>query len=246
MYGLNACWKMLCMLRRSSAEFIVTMIMAIAVQAGEVSALGDLSLPPGSTQTSLGGRVHLFGLPIDIRVFGIPLPIAQAARTLGERYPMLSDMGLYPRRVVLSGHVVNQFWVMNLESDGPRSTRGSLSVLTETDFPSELTAQQHAAVRQGDTMSSLPWGLTGARLRLQLEQEEPDGRNRTQVWTSTSSMESVSSVIRHGLRNEHWQAETDTPTTSRWRRARSLLQITITAIDGGTGIVLLQHDGAES
>jgi hypothetical protein len=245
MYRLKAYGKARCILRQRSAALVVTMIMVAVAHAGETPALGELSLPSGSTQTSLGGRMRLFDTPIDIRVFGIPLPIAQTARALGERYPSLSDMGLYPQRVVLSGHVANQFWVVNLESDGPRRTRGSLSILTETEFSSESAVQKSTASPRG-VMSSFSWWPAEARLRLQLEQEEGGGRNSTQVWTSTSSVESVRSAIRQGLQQGRWQAETDTPNTSLWRRKHSLLQISITAIDGGTGILLLHHDGAKS
>jgi len=245
MCRFKAFGKVRCNLRRWPAALVATMIVVAVAHAAETSALSELPLPPGSTQTSLGGRMRLFGTPIDIRVFDIPLPIAQAARAVGERYPSLSDIGLYPQRVVLSGHVANQFWVVNFESNGPRHTRGSLSILTETEFPSQSAAQKNTAPNR-ELMSSLSWWPADARLRLRLEQEEGRGRNSTQIWTSTSSAESVWSAIRQGLQQERWQAETDTPNVSLWRREHSLLHISITAIDGGTGILLLHHDGAKS
>ena len=99
-------------------------------------------------------------------------------------------------------------------------------------------------------MFSHAWLPKAARLRLQLEQDEDDGNGRTlqQIWTFTSSIPSTWQTIRHGLQQHHWQLEAETTTTSRWRRERSSLQLTLVEVAEGSGMLLHQHDewGAKS
>ena len=230
---------------RPHHAWVGILLIASAAQAELSSTLGELMLPPGSAQAALGKGMRLFGMPVDIRVFDTPEPVAQVARGFSERYAGLSSLGIYPEHVTLTGQVNGQLWVVSLAPVGPRHTRGSVSVLSSSmagNTATDLSATDEHA------MFSHAWLPKTARLRLQLEQDEDDGNGRTlqQVWTFTSSITSTWQAVRHGLQQHHWQLEAETTTTSRWRRERSSLQLTMVEVAGGSGMLLHQHDEWEA
>lgn len=241
--------RLLCTSFCSQGVLAVMICLALSgsAYADTLSVLDRLVLPPGSAQAALSTRMQLYGVPVDIRVIEIPESVTQTARMLSEQYPGLSDLGVYPGCAVLSGEVADQFWVVTLESAGPRQTRGSISVLSmaATSFATLNPASGVQSYRS--TASPVQaWLPEGARLRLQLDAEEDRGGGHTsqQIWTFPLSVPAAWRVIARGLQQEQWQLEASTPDAGRWVRQRSTLQITITTVDGGSGILLHQHDGS--
>lgn len=224
--------------------FVMAMFIAHIAQADHTIRTGELMLPPGSIQASLGDRMRLFGTPIEIRAFSVPLPVARTARALSKRYPSLFHMAVYPQRVLLSGYVADQFWVLSLDSAGPRATYGTLSIQKETDSARESGVSGNVACPRDSASLLRRWLPAGARLRLQFEQDEPDGRVTQQIWTSAVPVASAWAALRTALRQAHWHAEAVTSVGDRWRRAHCLLHVTIVPVEDGSGILLQQHDGA--
>lgn len=239
--------RLLCPLLCGQGVLAVTTFFALScpVSADTLSVLDRLVLPPGSAQTTLSTRMQLYGVPVDIRVIEIPASVAQSARMLGQQYPGLSDLGVYPGCVVLSGEIADQFWVVMLESAGLRQTRGSISVLNMVGIsPTTLNPVSGAASHRSTASPLRAWLPEGARLRLRLDAEEERGGGHTsqQVWTFPLPVPAAWRAIAHGLQQEQWQLEASTPDAGRWVRQDSTLQITITTVDGGSGILLHQHD----
>jgi len=209
--------------------------LAAPASAGMPFPPGGPDLPPGSVQTPLGRGTRLYGMPVDVRLLDMPVPVSQAISMLAARYPVLSDLGVYAGQAVLSGQAAGRFWVAVLEPAGPRRTRGSLSVLA--------TAAGAGAVRRPG------WLPANARLRLDFDIDD-DGRPSTQqIWTLALPVASAWRVVAEGLRREGWRADpvASDPAKSavgRWARGRTRLQVTIAAADGGSGILLQQQDEA--
>ncbi|CAM3738869.1 hypothetical protein BOTU111922_03175 [Bordetella tumulicola] len=226
---------------------MISLALSDSTYADTLSLLDRLVLPPGSAQAALGTRMQLHGVPVDIRVIEIPESVTQAARMLSEQYPGLSDLSVYPGCAVLSGEVADQFWVVTLEPAGLRQTRGSISVLdmAATSFAT-LNPANGTQSHRSTASPAQSWLPGDARLRLRLDAQEDRGGGHTsqQVWTFPLPVPAAWRAIVRGLQQEQWQLETLTPDAGRWVRQRSTLQITITAVDGGSGILVHQHDGS--
>src|SRR5690606_16092851 len=150
------------------------------------------------------------------------------------------------RRVLLSGYVAGQFWGLSLDSAGPRATYGTLSILKETGSARGSGMPGNVACLQGNASPLHRWLPASARLRLQFEQDEQDGHVTQQIWTSAVPVASARAALRTALQQAQWQAEAVTSVGDRWRRAHCLLHVTIVPVEGGSGILLQQHDGASS
>jgi len=218
---------------RRAGAFACLAVVSLAC-AGAPLAPDSLALPPGSVQTPLGRGMRLYGMPADVRLLDMPVPIAQAIPFLTARYPVLSDLGVYPGLAVLSGHAAGQHWVAALEPAGPRRTRGSLSVLAASG-----DAGVAASRRPG-------WLPANARLRLDFGIDDGDGHTTQQVWTLASPVATARRAIDDGLRRAGWRREaaaSESSAAGHWARGRVRLQITITAAEGGgSGILLQRHD----
>jgi len=201
-----------------------------AAHAGAAPGPASLALPPGSTQAPLGSQMRLYGMPADIRLIEIPLPVAQAAPALARHHPVLSDLGVYPGFVILSGQSAGELWLAVLEAAGPQRTRGSVSVLG-------------AAAANGARLPARPaWLPPEARLRLDFSDADGGGRTVHQVWTVAMPVTQVRQAVAAGLPRAGWQAGAHG--ASRWLRGPAWLDIAIVAIEGGSGVLLLQHEKA--
>ncbi|HYG44035.1 MAG TPA: hypothetical protein VEA17_14030 [Bordetella sp.] len=168
----------------------------------------------------------------DIRLIEIPMPIVQAVRALTLRYPLLSDLGVYPGLALLSGQAMDDSWVVALEPAGPRRTQGTVSV---------LRASAGALAQPRSRPSWLP---ASARLRLDFSDRSHMGLQTHQVWTLALPLAESWRMAIDGLRRGGWRPDTGPGGFSRWTRGDARLDIAITDVHDGSGILLQQHDKA--
>jgi len=204
--------------------------MIVAAHAGPQPAPARLPLPPGSTQASLGSGMRLYGMPADIRVIEIPMPVAQAAPALARHLPVLSDLGVHPGFAILSGQSAGQLWLAVLEPAGPQRARGSIAVLN-------APARHEALLRAKPT-----WLPAGAHLHLDFSDADHGARTIHQVWTMALPRAAAAGVIAERLRQDGWHPDPSHDAASRWMRGAASLDIVIVAVDGGSGILLQQHE----
>ncbi|MBV7482546.1 hypothetical protein [Bordetella sp. BOR01] len=211
-------------------------VCGAAAYPGGVPPLGGLALPPGSTQASLGQDMRLYGIPADIRLVEIPMPVAQAVQALSAQYPLLSDLGVYPGLAMLSGQAMGDSWVVALEPAGPRLTRGTVSVLRPGAgaVGGEVT---HARNRPS-------WLPAEARLHLDFSGRGQAGLTTHQVWTLALPVAQARQATIDGLRRDGWRPDAGVDDSGRWVRGGTRLDIVITAVQGGSGILLQRHDEA--
>lgn len=215
-----------------------------AAQAETALTLDRLMLPPGSAQVSLGQRLHLFGMPVDIRVIDIPDSVDHVARLLGERHAGLTDVAVYPGTVMLSGQIDGQFAVIMLEPAGPRQTRGSVSVLPEAHAASFPTSKP--VVEGSMSLINHVWLPSTARLRLQLEQDEADGGHiLEQIWTTALPIAAARRYVYENLSKRNWKLKAEASMMSRWSCAQHTLQLTLVPVDHGSGLLLQRHEGVK-
>lgn len=256
-FSSNARRNDLAMSHRWKLAWACALLVTSPGHAERPPALDKLTLPLGSTQLPLGERMRLFGMPVDIRVFEIPASVDRAAQMLEQRYAGLSNIGVYPGQLVLSGEIDKQFWVFSLVPVGLAATRGTVSVTRsmalgnrpDVGRVSNITQITDADVTADDefSMISHAWLPDMAHLKLQFEQGADDGtRGRTlkQVWTIPSSVGATQRTIRRNLLRDQWRLQSETVDTSHWQRKQTAMQLTVTAVDGGTGLLLLHYDGA--
>ncbi|MBO1110633.1 hypothetical protein [Bordetella petrii] len=207
-------------------------VAVAAAHAGAGPGPASLALPPGSTQAPLGSQMRLYGMPADIRLIEIPLPVAQAAPALARHHPVLSDLGVYSGFVILSGQSAGELWLAVLEAAGPQRTRGSVSVLG-------------AAAPDGARLPARPaWLPPGARLRLDFSDADGGGRTIHQVWTVALPVAQARQAVADRLRRAGWHPGAGADAAHRWLRGPAWLDIAIVAVEGGSGVLLLQHEKA--
>jgi len=256
-FNLNSCSNNLAISHRWKWTWACALLVTSLVYAEGLPVIGKLTLPPGSTQLRLGERMRLFGMPIDIHIFEIPASVDRAAQMLAQRYVGLSDIGIYPGQLMLSGEIDKQFWVFSLIPAGPAATRGTVSVTRSPALGkrpvariASNTAQMTIAnVTSNDefSMVSHAWLPDVAHLKLQLEQDFDDGapgRSLQQVWTLPSSVAATRRTIRQNLLRDQWHLLSESQDMSQWQRKQTAMQLTVTPVDGGTGLLLLHYDGA--
>lgn len=210
---------------------VAGLLVPPALSAGMLPRPDELALPPGSEQTSLGEGLRLYGMPADIRLLDIPLPVADAVPLLTARHPSLSDLGVYPGRAVLSGRVGADLWVIMLEPAGPRRSRGSISVLGGKPDTSRASPGRRLGMP------------AGARLRLDFAAREQGGQVTHQVWTLALPLSAARRAVDDGLRRAGWRRDAARPEPQHWVRGAARLVVSIVEADGGSGI-LVQHHGA--
>jgi len=206
---------------------VLACLLACTAHATPASAPDALALPPGSTQGPLGAGMRLYGMPADIRLVDIPLPIAQAVPALTQRYPMLSDLGVYPGFAILSGQAASQMWLAALEAAGPGRTRGSVTVLN-------LAGGAHIARRPS-------WLPGQANLRLDFSDHDGDRLTLHQVWTLPLPVSQARQAAAQGLRRDGWQCIAGAGDAEHCTRGHASLDIAYAAVDGGSGVLLQQH-----
>ncbi|MCD0501637.1 hypothetical protein [Bordetella petrii] len=205
------------------------MLAGAMAHAGPSFRPGNLALPAGSVQAPLASNVRLYGIPADIRLVEIPADIPQAVSQLTSRYPFLSDLGVYPGLAVLSGHQAGRPWVVALQSVGPGKTQGSVMMLSA--LPPRLP-------------SPPGWLPAGAQLRLDIASQEGMQRSLQQVWTLSQSPDALRVAVVPALLRAGWVPEGPGQDAGRWIQGHKSMHISITAIDGGSGMLMLLHERA--
>lgn len=205
------------------------MLVGTPVHAGPAVSPGSLELPAGSVQTPLASNVRLYGIPADIRLVEIPVAVPQAVSQLTSRYPFLSDLGVYPGLAVLSGHQAGRPWVLALQSAGPGKTQGSILMLS--GLPPRLPAPPD-------------WLPAAAQLRLDIASQEGMQRSLQQVWTFRLPPDALRAAIVAGLVRAGWMPDGPAQEAGRWAQGHKSMDISITAIDGGSGMLMLLRERA--
>lgn len=241
-YGLKACRALPTRPLATWAAVTVALLIMVAPFAEATSVRDGLTLPNGSTQTSLGKSIRVFDAPVEIHVFDVPQPLFATARYLAAQYPVQSDNTIHPSRALLSGLVADEHWLFHLQAAGPVHTTGSLSVLSIASAAPWLFRAVNAR-EDGIKGKDVPtWLPNEARLRWQIEHA---GQGRTgnvlqQIWTSSLPVAVVWPAIRRGLQQARWKVDALGQTAGQWRRDESSLYVTIVDHRGGSGIVM-QH-----
>lgn len=217
--------------RAAPRRLAVAALLASAAASAYGTPIPDgIALPPGSTQAVLGKNMRLFGIPVDIRLIEIPLPVVSAAAALTARYPALADLSVHAGWLVLSGLAERNLWLVTLEAAGPQRTRG-----TAASF--ELSGIQQAQWSQRPG-----WLPPQAQLRMDFSAQEPGLNTQQQIWMLPMPVAQAREFAARGLRRLGWQVHAADLGIEHWQRDNATLDITYVATDGGSGLLLQKNE----
>ena len=200
--------------------FALAIVVSMPVFAASRIAL---TLPSGSQDIPLGEQLRLYGVPVAIRVFDVPLGLTALAQWLSDKHPNLTELSVMPGKIVLSGMLDGAFCTVFMESQGAKRTAGSISTLNVSLKTPARTA----------TFAGMP---SEARLRLDFSSIESGERVTQQVWSSSWPLECLRPVLPSGLRNTGWKTIQSTAHSELWQRGSSRLQVALVHTEEGTGV----------
>lgn len=206
--------------------FALAIVVSMPVFAAPRIAL---TLPSGSQDIPLGEQLRLYGVPVAIRVFDVPLGLTALAQWLSDKHPNLTELSVMPGKIVLSGMLDGALCTVLMESQGAKRTAGSISILNASLKTPARTA----------AFAGMP---SEARLRLDFSSIESGERVTQQVWSSSWPLERLRPVLHSGLRNTGWKTIQSTAHSELWQRGSSRLQVALMPTEEGTGVWSLQQD----
>lgn len=185
--------------------------------------LNRLRFPEGSRHDMLADRIWLHGLPAQVLVFDSPVAVPDLIRDLSTQQPALVDLNVLPDQIILSGWVDDMQWAVQLQAAGPSRTVGTVSTLRMNSVPGLATPA---------------WLPRGAIPRLDLAVQEKGGKVSDRIWQLALPPARLGPLLHGALRREGWVFETETESGAEqsWAQAGERLQISLTALDGGSGL----------
>lgn len=184
-------------------------------------SLDRLRLPEGSRQTLLADRMWIHGQPAQVLVFDTPQSAAALTRSLSRQQPALIDLNVLPGRLLLSGQVGRDQWVVQMQSTAQGRTFGTISSLRVAAPSSEAPPS---------------WLPGGARLRLDIALMEAGVKVSERIWQHVLPPTSLAPKLEAGFTREGWGRLSVDGVVQLWERQGSRVRISLVPLDAGSGL----------
>jgi len=190
-----------------------------------------LRLPAGSTRSTLGVNLHVYGLPLRVETFQSPVDVQATADAIVRQLDTPPSLLVRADALVLTWQSGSQHWVVRLTQPATR-THGTVSVLTlpDGDVP-RVTAHTTPA-----------WLPVQTQLRFTLDDTEGKMLRRHSVYTHGWPPSQLWPLLQERLRLAGWQRESGgvAQGTVHYTLGSRSLTLMVVAVADGSGVLVFE------